>query len=212
MFDIGWTEMMVIAMLALIIIGPKDLPGTLRTVGQWVRKARSLAREFQSGVDEMVREAELDDARKALEATKGSNLTKQIAKAVDPDGELNAEAKALERSTRPVSAAEDAKADGTKSGASKSGASAGLDKTANSDSKTGRAGETSETDAEAGASDGSGAKVVTHPARVAPGNSVRPPKDEFDNGQRDDRQELGGATASETATENSKTKAGGSAG
>lgn len=207
MFDIGWTEMMVIAMLALIIIGPKDLPGTLRTVGQWVRKARSLAREFQSGVDEMVREAELDEARKALEATKGGNLTKQIAKAVDPDGELTAEAKALERDTRPVAGA----------GAAKTAASSGADKTTDKKltDKKAEAGETAKTsDAGSGASpqDASKAKVVTHPARIAPGNSVRPPASESTDGPPDHKRETGGATATGTATETSTSKAGGSAG
>ena len=71
MFDIGWSEMMVIAILALIVIGPKDLPRVLKSVSYWVRKARSLAREFQSGVDEMIREADLDDAKTLLQ---GGNL------------------------------------------------------------------------------------------------------------------------------------------
>ena len=200
MFDIGWTEMMVIAMLALIIIGPKDLPGTLRTVGQWVRKARSLAREFQSGVDEMVREAELDEARKALEATKGGNLTKQIAKAVDPDGELTAEAKALERDTRPVAGA----------GAAKTAASSGADKTAERTTDKKPADKKAEAGSEASPSDAPKAKVVTHPARIAPGNSVRPPASESTDGPQDHKRETGGATASEAATETSS-KAGGSA-
>ena len=47
MFDIGWTEMAVIALVVIIFIGPKELPGVLRTLGQWVSKARAMAREFQ---------------------------------------------------------------------------------------------------------------------------------------------------------------------
>jgi len=68
MFDIGWSEMAVIALIALVVIGPKELPNAMRIVAKWARKARSLAREFQSGVDDMIREADLDDARKAFDS------------------------------------------------------------------------------------------------------------------------------------------------
>lgn len=64
MFDLGWTEMLLLVVVALVVIGPKDLPRALRTVGQWVGKARAVAREFQHSVDEMVRESELEDLRK----------------------------------------------------------------------------------------------------------------------------------------------------
>ena len=97
MFDIGWSEMAVIALIALIVIGPKDLPRAMKTAAQWMRKARSLTREFQSGIDEMVREAELDDARKALEATRHGNLQRTIANAVDPEGEMDKEVRSVER-------------------------------------------------------------------------------------------------------------------
>ncbi|NIA67542.1 twin-arginine translocase subunit TatB [Pelagibius litoralis] len=100
MFDIGWTEMMVIALIALVVIGPKDLPGTLKTVSQWVRKARSLTREFQSGIDDMVREAELDDAKKMLEATRRGNLEQTIGNAIDPTGDLAEEVRQIESEAR----------------------------------------------------------------------------------------------------------------
>lgn len=79
MFDIGWTEMAVIAVVAIIAIGPKDLPMALKTVGQWVARARGLAREFQNSVDDMIREAELDKVKKEVEeaATK-LDVTKEI--------------------------------------------------------------------------------------------------------------------------------------
>lgn len=100
MFDIGWSEMMIIALVALIVIGPKELPKTLKTVAQWMRKARSLSREFQSGIDEMVREAELDDARKALEATRSGNLERTLSNALDPNDELASEVRGIEREAR----------------------------------------------------------------------------------------------------------------
>ncbi len=100
MFDIGWSEMAVIALIALIVIGPKDLPKTMKTVAHWMRKARSLTREFQSGIDEMVREAELDDAKKALEATRGGNLQRTLSNALDPEDEVGGEVRAVEKEAR----------------------------------------------------------------------------------------------------------------
>ncbi len=91
MFDIGWTEMAIIVLVALVVIGPKDLPQALRMVGKWMRKARSLTREFQSGIDEMLREAELDDARKAIESATRLDLDKTIEREIDPTGEVSKE-------------------------------------------------------------------------------------------------------------------------
>jgi sec-independent protein translocase protein TatB len=64
MFDIGYSELLVIAVVALIVIGPKDLPNVMRTVGQWVGRARGMARHFRSGIDTMMREAELEEMEK----------------------------------------------------------------------------------------------------------------------------------------------------
>ena len=66
MFDIGWNELLVIAMVAIVVIGPKDLPRVMRTVGQWVRKLKRMGGEFQSQFNEALREAELDDVRKSV--------------------------------------------------------------------------------------------------------------------------------------------------
>lgn len=88
MFDIAWSELGVIAVVALVVIGPKDLPKVLRTVGQWTAKARSMAREFQSGIDDMVREAELDELRKAAKQVTDLSLESEIKKTFDPDGSL----------------------------------------------------------------------------------------------------------------------------
>jgi len=91
MFDIAWSEMAVIALVALVVIGPKDLPKVMKQVTFWIRRARHLAAEFQSGIDEIVREAELDEARKAIEQVKTMDIAGEIEKTVDPTGSLKAE-------------------------------------------------------------------------------------------------------------------------
>jgi sec-independent protein translocase protein TatB len=64
MFDVAPSELLIVAIVALVVIGPKDLPKALRFVGHWVGKARGMARHFRSGLDTMMREAELDDMEK----------------------------------------------------------------------------------------------------------------------------------------------------
>lgn len=61
MFDVAPTELLLVAVVALVVIGPKDLPKAMRLVGRWVGKARGIARHFRSGFDEMVRQAELEE-------------------------------------------------------------------------------------------------------------------------------------------------------
>src|ERR1700760_2818319 len=70
MFDIGWSEFAVIAVVALIAIGPKELPGVLRMVGQWRGKARKMASEFQGQFQEAMREAEMADLKKSFDEVK----------------------------------------------------------------------------------------------------------------------------------------------
>ena len=88
LFDIGWPELMLIGVVALVVIGPKDLPRALRVAGYWVRKARTLSREFQSSVEQMIREAELDDVRRDLQKATEFDIDKEIRNTVDPTGEL----------------------------------------------------------------------------------------------------------------------------
>ncbi|WP_374943309.1 Sec-independent protein translocase protein TatB [Sphingomonas sp.] len=64
MFDIAPSELLLVAFVALVVIGPKDLPKAMRVVGYWVGKARGVARQFRSGFDSMVREAELEEMEK----------------------------------------------------------------------------------------------------------------------------------------------------
>ena len=88
MFDIGWSEMAVIMLVALVVIGPKDLPRLARTLGQWVAKGRSMAREFQRSIEDMAREAELDDVKREIEKVGRTNIKKSIEKTIDPTGDL----------------------------------------------------------------------------------------------------------------------------
>ena len=61
MFDVAPTELMLVALIALVVIGPKDLPRVMRVVGQWVARARGMARHFRSGMDEMIRQSEIEE-------------------------------------------------------------------------------------------------------------------------------------------------------
>src|SRR5215475_136677 len=96
MFDIGWSELVLIGVVALIAIGPKELPGVLRTVGQWMGKARKMASEFQSQFQEAMREAEMADLKKSFDEVKeaasgftGNNLMTSLQK--DVSSALNIE-------------------------------------------------------------------------------------------------------------------------
>ena len=89
MFDIGWSELVVIAVVALIAIGPKELPGVLRMVGQWMAKARKMASEFQGQFNEAMREAEMADLKKSFDEVKeaatgftGGNIMTSLQKDV----------------------------------------------------------------------------------------------------------------------------------
>lgn len=93
MFDIGWAEMAVIGVIALIVIGPRDLPRTLYTLGRWAGKARGLLRDLQQGMEDIAREAELEDMKKKFDATRKLDVRREIGNAIDPDGQM---AKALD--------------------------------------------------------------------------------------------------------------------
>ena len=102
MFDIGGLEMALILLVALLVVGPKELPRLLKTVGHWVRKARGLAREFQSGLDDIVREAELDEAKKMIEDTTKGSIEKTLGDAIDPTGEIDKEVKEMTGAAREL--------------------------------------------------------------------------------------------------------------
>ncbi len=88
MFDIGWSELLLIAVVALVVLGPKDLPKAMRFCAHWVRKARGMMREFQGHVDEMMRESELDEVRKEIDKISTGDLGREIERTIDPGGEI----------------------------------------------------------------------------------------------------------------------------
>jgi sec-independent protein translocase protein TatB len=88
LFDIGWSELLLIGVVALVFIGPKDLPRALRVAGYWVGRARTLSREFQSSIDQMIRDAELDEIRQDLKKATEFDIEKEFHKTVDPTGDL----------------------------------------------------------------------------------------------------------------------------
>ena len=70
MFDVGYSELLLIAIVTLLVVGPKELPNLLRTIGKWTGKARTMARHFRSGFDTMIREAEIEEMNKQWAAHK----------------------------------------------------------------------------------------------------------------------------------------------
>ena len=93
MFDIGGPELLVIAIIAIIVIGPRELPGAIRTITLWIRKARGLAAEFRSGLDEMVRDTELDEVKRDIESAIDpyeveNSIKGDLENAIDPDGDM----------------------------------------------------------------------------------------------------------------------------
>src|SRR3954453_24178592 len=106
MFDIGWSELVLIGVVALIAIGPKELPGVLRMVGQWMGKARKMAAEFQGQFKEAMREAEMADLKKSFDEVKeaasgfaGNNLMTSLQKDVSHALRVDALDKPAETST-----------------------------------------------------------------------------------------------------------------
>jgi sec-independent protein translocase protein TatB len=102
-FDIGWSEMAVILLVALVVIGPRDLPRVARSVGRWVAKGRAMAREFQTALEDMAREAELDKVKGEIEKAGRTNVGKTIEKTIDPTGDLSRAFDPTARSGKPAS-------------------------------------------------------------------------------------------------------------
>ncbi len=90
MFDFAWSEFALIAVVALIAIGPKDMPVAIRAVTSWIKKARRMAAEFQTHVDEMVRDADLSEIRSSINEIRNFDIKGELEKTIDADGSIRA--------------------------------------------------------------------------------------------------------------------------
>lgn len=101
MFDIGWTEMLVIAVVMIVVVGPKDLPKMLRAFGRTTAKLRAMAGDFQKQFNEALKEAELDDVKKSVESLKSLNPATEIKKQLNPFEKAAADVRAGLDSLKP---------------------------------------------------------------------------------------------------------------
>lgn len=135
MFDIGWSELLLIGIIALIVIGPKELPGALRTLGQWTAKIRRMASEFQNQFNEAMREAELADLKKEVDEMTAKaqsyahfdpieDIRKDIESAASPPPALDAPVTGTPASSSQTAAAASSAADGAAPTASAPGETA----------------------------------------------------------------------------------------
>jgi sec-independent protein translocase protein TatB len=91
MIDLAWSELAVIGLVAVLVLGPKELPKAMRTMAQFMRKARKLAGEFQGHFNDMVRESELDEVKNAVTKVTNTNIGSEVEKLIDPSGEFKRE-------------------------------------------------------------------------------------------------------------------------
>lgn len=164
MIDIGWSEMAVVALIALLILGPKELPQAMRMVARWVKKLRGMTRDVQSGFDQMIRDAELEDAKKAVQGVSTGSLNKTISDTIDPTGAVGESIGSLEKEAR-TSERE------AKDNLSQSGESEG-------DNSNQSSGDQSSSDqSSTGNSEVSSSGVIETPLNIAPASSLRPPEE-----------------------------------
>jgi sec-independent protein translocase protein TatB len=91
MFDFAWSEIGLIGLVAVLVLGPKELPQAMRAMGRFTRQARKLAGEFQSHVNDLIREAELDDVKRTVDHAATINVGAEIDKLLSPGAELGPE-------------------------------------------------------------------------------------------------------------------------
>lgn len=94
MFDVGWQELFIIMLVALVVVGPRELPRVLRTVTLWARRARQMAREFQDGLEDLAREADIADIKRKLEQE--AETIVDHGRSIDPDKSIEAMARDLQ--------------------------------------------------------------------------------------------------------------------
>jgi sec-independent protein translocase protein TatB len=113
-FDIGWTELLVIGVVAVVVVGPKDLPRMMRMAGQWMGRGRTMAAQFRRSFDDMARHSELEELRAEVKRQRESTAA-ELARATDigqiPHGPLRAELVTRAESRASPAAAEGAAAE-----------------------------------------------------------------------------------------------------
>ncbi|MDX8451426.1 Sec-independent protein translocase protein TatB [Mesorhizobium sp. VK9D] len=84
MFEVGWSELLVIAVVMIVVVGPKDLPNMLRTFGRTAAKLRAMAGDFQKQFNDALKEAELDDVKNSIDSLRGLNPLNEVRKQLNP--------------------------------------------------------------------------------------------------------------------------------
>jgi sec-independent protein translocase protein TatB len=103
--DLSWSHIFVVLVVALVVVGPKDLPRLMRTVGQWTAKARQMADQFRKSLDEMAKQAEIDELRSELDALRSrrpfADVTRELNQSIIPP-EFASAPTALEPTPKPA--------------------------------------------------------------------------------------------------------------
>ena len=158
--------MAVIALIALVVMGPSELPKAMRSLAKWTRKARGMAREFQSGIDDMVREADMEETRKAIQSAKTLDIGKKLEETIDPTGGLRDEAKGFQDEMAREPEVAEGDAEGAAGGAAGGAADDGADANAGEPDAPEESAEEVAKIAAAGA--GAGAIGIGHPDDFLP--------------------------------------------
>ncbi|MEN3793314.1 Sec-independent protein translocase protein TatB [Fulvimarina sp. MAC3] len=102
--DIGWTEMLVVAVVLIVVVGPKDLPGMLRSFGRAMKQMRSMAGDFRKQFDEALKEAELDEVKKSVDDIRGLDPRRQMREAMKPMHDIGDDIRSSVRSATKMPA------------------------------------------------------------------------------------------------------------
>ena len=109
MFEVGWSELLVIAVVMIVVVGPKDLPNMLRTFGRTAAKLRAMAGDFQKQFNDALKEAELDDVKSSIDSLRGLNPMNEVRKQLNPFEQAAADVRAgVDTMMKPKPAADPA--------------------------------------------------------------------------------------------------------
>ena len=105
MFGLGWQEIAIVAVVLIIVVGPDDLPGLLRTLGRWIGNVQGLARDFRRQIDTMADDAGLAEEKKMFDQVRNLNPGKMVSDALDPTGEIKKDLQDTAQTTEEASVA-----------------------------------------------------------------------------------------------------------